>query len=81
MSSAAWVRRVPRRPFCFGFFLIIVYAPFAMTSETTISIHPLGDRQERRLLDYLDEKYLEIHQQYSERSVSRDVACTLLSLG
>jgi len=48
-----------------------------MTSKT-IRIHPLSDRQERRLLDYLDEKYLEIHQQYSRRSVSRGVACMLL---
>jgi hypothetical protein len=48
-----------------------------MISET-VRIHPLSDRQERRLLDYLDEKYLEIHQQYSRRSVSSGVVYMLL---
>jgi hypothetical protein len=51
-----------------------------MTSET-IRIHPLSDQQERRLLDYLDEKYLEIHQQYSRRSVSIGPLPGLLLLG
>ncbi len=40
-------------------------------ASATIRIHPLSDQQERRLLDYLDEKYLEICQEYSRRSVSR----------
>lgn len=42
----------------------------AMTSET-IRVHPLSDRQERRLLDYLEERYLEIHYEHSRRSVYR----------
>jgi len=31
-------------------------------------VRPLSESQERRLLDYLDEKYREIHQEYSKRS-------------
>ena len=38
-----------------------------MTSES-IRIHPLSEHQERRLLDYLDGNYLEIHQEFSRRS-------------
>jgi len=37
-----------------------------MTSGT-VRIYPLSDQQERRLLDYLDAKYLEIHQEYRRR--------------
>jgi len=37
-----------------------------MTSEY-LRIHPLSEQQERRLLDYLDGKYLEIHQGFSRR--------------
>jgi len=33
----------------------------------TSQIRPLSEPQERRLLDYLDEKYREIHQEYSKR--------------
>ena len=48
-----------------------------MTSET-IRIHPLSEHQERRLLDYLDGKYLEIHQGFSRRSaVSDQHFCTI----
>lgn len=32
------------------------------------SARPLSEPQERRLLDYLDDKYREIHQEYSKRS-------------
>ena len=32
-------------------------------------MRPLSEPQERRLLDYLDEKYREIHQEYSKRYV------------
>ncbi|KAN0131175.1 hypothetical protein V8E53_011067 [Lactarius tabidus] len=37
-----------------------------MTSGN-IRVRPLSEPQERRLLDYLDEKYREIHQEYSKR--------------
>jgi len=37
-----------------------------MTSGS-IEIYPLSEQQERRLLDYLDGKYLEIRQEYSRR--------------
>ncbi|KAH9017663.1 hypothetical protein EDB84DRAFT_1404096 [Lactarius hengduanensis] len=37
-----------------------------MTSGNT-RIRPLSEPQERRLLDYLDEKYREVHQEYSKR--------------
>ena len=37
----------------------------------TVQIHPLSQRQERRLLDYLDEKYLKIRQEYSRRLASK----------
>jgi hypothetical protein len=47
-----------------------------MTSGT-VRIYPLSDQQERRLLDYLDAKYLEIHQEYRRRSASRGITCTL----
>jgi hypothetical protein len=33
-----------------------------------IRVRPLSEPQERRLLDYLDQKYREIHQEYSKRS-------------
>lgn len=48
-----------------------------MTSESKSvrRIHPLSEQQERRLLDYLDEKYLEIHQGFSGRSVLGLLAC------
>ena len=42
-----------------------------MTSGST-RIYPLSEQQERRLLDYLDGKYLEVRQEYSRRSVSVD---------
>jgi hypothetical protein len=71
MSSVARVRRVPCRPL---FFLVCTahieatpHNTTAMTSES-IRIHPLSEQQERRLLDYLDGKYLEIHQGFSRRS-------------
>jgi hypothetical protein len=38
-----------------------------MTSES-VRIHPLSEQQERRLLDYLDGKYLEIHHAFTRRS-------------
>lgn len=47
-----------------------------MTSES-VRIHPLSEQQERRLLDYLDGKYLEIHQGFSRRSAT-SVAPVLL---
>ncbi|KAH9992802.1 hypothetical protein BJV77DRAFT_944843, partial [Russula vinacea] len=37
-----------------------------MTSDS-VRIHPLSSQQERRLLDYLDEKYLEIHHAFTRR--------------
>ncbi|KAI9436225.1 hypothetical protein H4582DRAFT_2112150 [Lactarius indigo] len=37
-----------------------------MTSANT-RIRPLSESQERRLLDYLDEKYREVHQEYRKR--------------
>ncbi|KAI9452667.1 hypothetical protein F5148DRAFT_1003185 [Russula earlei] len=40
--------------------------PTAMTSNIT-QFHPLSERQERRLIDYLDTKYLEIRHEYSRR--------------
>ncbi|KAN0107606.1 hypothetical protein V8E52_010021 [Russula decolorans] len=39
----------------------------AMMTSETVRIHPLSEQQERRLLDYLDGKYLEIHQGFSRR--------------
>lgn len=41
-----------------------------MTSES-IHIHPLSEQQERRLLDYLDGKYLEIYREFARRLVPR----------
>lgn len=38
-----------------------------MTSDS-VRIHPLSEQQERRLLDYLDGKYLEIHHAFTRRS-------------
>ena len=38
-------------------------------ASRSVRIRPLSEPQERRLLDYLDEKYREIHQEYSKRSV------------
>jgi hypothetical protein len=43
---------------------MLLYLTTAMTSD---SIRPLSEQQERRLLDYLDEKYLEIHQGFARR--------------
>ncbi|KAH9053742.1 hypothetical protein EDB87DRAFT_1676735 [Lactarius vividus] len=38
-----------------------------MTSGNNTRIRPLSEPQERRLLDYLNEKYREVHQEYSKR--------------
>lgn len=43
-----------------------------MTSDS-VRIHPLSSQQERRLLDYLDEKYLEIHHAFTRRSALREL--------
>jgi hypothetical protein len=71
-SSAARVRRVPCRPlFCFVLCTFEATPPFpttAMMTSESVRIHPLSEQQERRLLDYLDGKYLEIHQGFSRRS-------------
>ena len=64
MSSAAWMRRVLRRPL----FCSVYVVSHHMTSES-IHIHPLSEQQERRLLDYLDGKYLEIHREFARRLV------------
>ena len=71
MSSVARVRRVPCRPLfcCFVLVYIVISTPClatAMTSES-VRIHPLSEQQEQRILDYLDVKYLEIHQGFSRR--------------
>lgn len=49
----------------------------AMMTSESVRIRPLSEQQERRLLDYLDGKYLEIRQGFSRRSALR-VARTLL---
>jgi hypothetical protein len=41
-------------------------------------VRPLSESQERRLLDYLDEKYREIHQEYSKRLAYNTTAFYLL---
>ena len=71
-SSVAQARRVPCRPlFCFvqctSEAAPLLLTTAMMTSES-VPIHPLSEQQERRLLDYLDGKYLEIHQGFSRRS-------------
>jgi hypothetical protein len=77
MSSVARVRRVPRKPiFCFVLCTCTLQLPLAMimTSSQSIRIRPLSEQQERRLLDYLDGKYLEIHREFSRRSAPNGVA-------
>ncbi len=74
MSSVARVRRVPRKPiFCFVLCTLQPLLAMAMTSSQSTRIYPLSEQQERRLLDYLDRKYLEIHQEFSRRSAPNGV--------